>query len=96
MNFGLSCSKKSSLTLSSFFMSSEIVKLLDDCVNKVIVIKLRNKRTIQGSLQAFDQQMNLILTNAEDITQDDVKSLDKIILRGDNIIMVSLPEKSDS
>ncbi len=77
-------------------MSSEIVKLLDDCVNKVIVIKLRNKKTIQGNLQSFDQQMNLVLTNCEDITEDHVKSLDEIILRGDNIIMVSLPDKSDS
>ncbi len=77
-------------------MSSEIVKILDDCVNKVIVIKLRNKKIIQGNLQAFDQQMNLILTNSEDITEDNVKSLDKIILRGDNIIMVSLPDKPNS
>jgi len=40
--------------------------------------------------------MNLILTNSEDITEDDVKSLDKIILRGDNIIRISLPDKSNS
>ncbi len=77
-------------------MSSEIVKLLDECVNKVIVIKLRNKKTIRGNLQVFDQQMNLTLTNCEDITKDDVKSLNEILLRGDNIIMVSLPDKSDS
>ncbi len=77
-------------------MSSEIVKLLDECVNKVIVIKLRNKKTIRGNLQVFDQQMNLTLTNCEDITEDDVKSLNEILLRGDNIIMVSLPDKSDS
>ena len=77
-------------------MSSEIVKILDECVNKVIVIKLRNKKTIRGNLQVFDQQMNLTLTNCEDITEDDVKSLNEILLRGDNIIMVSLPDKSDS
>ena len=77
-------------------MSSEIVRILDDCVNKVIVIKLRNKKTIRGNLQVFDQQMNLTLTNCEDITEDDVKSLNEILLRGDNIIMVSLPDKSDS
>jgi len=77
-------------------LSSEIVKILDDCINKVLVIKLRNKKTIQGNLQAFDQHMNLILTNSKDITEDDVKSLDKIILRGDNIIMVALPDKSNS
>jgi small nuclear ribonucleoprotein len=77
-------------------LSSEIVKTLDDCVNKAIIIKLRNKKIIQGNLQAFDQQMNLILTDTKDITEDDVKSLDKIVLRGDNIIMVSLPDKSNS
>ena len=77
-------------------MSSEIVKILDECINKVIVIKLRNNKIIQGNLQAFDQQMNLILTNSKDITGDDVTSLDQIILRGDNILMVSLPDKSNS
>ena len=75
-------------------MSSEIAKILDDCVNKVIVIKLRNNMIIQGSLQAFDQQMNLVLTDSKDITEDDAISLDKILLRGDNIIMASLYDKS--
>ena len=75
-------------------MSSEIVKVLDDCVNKVITIKLRNKKILEGNLRAFDQQMNLYLANSEDITEDKVESLDKIILRGDNIIMVSLPDES--
>jgi len=77
-------------------LSSEIVKILDECVDKVIVIKLRNKKTIQGNLRAFDQQMNLILTDTkditEDVTEDDDKNLDKILLRGDNIILVSLPD----
>ena len=77
-------------------MSSEIVKTLDDCINKVILIKLRNKKTIKGNLLAFDQQMNLVLTNSKDITDDDIKDLDKILLRGDNIIMVSLSDKSNS
>ena len=75
-------------------MSSEIVRTLDDCVDKEIVIKLRDGRIIQGTLQAFDQQMNLILINTKDITEENVKNLDKIILRGDNIIIASLPEKS--
>ncbi len=72
-------------------MSSEIVNTLDSYLNKVIVIKLRNKKTIQGNLQNFDQMMNLILTDSKDITEDDDKNRDKVLLRGDNIIMVSLP-----
>ena len=72
-------------------MSSEIINTLDSYLNKVIVIKLRNKKTIQGNLQNFDQMMNLVLTNSKDTTEDDDKNLDKVLLRGDNIIMVSLP-----
>jgi hypothetical protein len=40
--------------------------------------------------------MNLILSSSKDITEDDVKSLDKIIVRGGNTIMVSPPETSNS
>ena len=76
-------------------MSSEIIKSLDDYVNKIVTIKLRNKKIIQGKLMALDQHMNLILANCEDITNDDAQNLDKIILRGDNIVMVSLNDKPD-
>ena len=65
---------------------------LDECLNKTIMIKLRNKKTIQGKLQHFDQQMNITLTDSKDITTKDVKNLDKVLLRGANIILVSLPD----
>ncbi len=74
-------------------MSSEIVKTLVDCINKVILIKLRNNEIIQGKLQTFDEHMNLIIIESEDITDDKVKNLDKIILRGDNVLIISLPKE---
>jgi len=74
-------------------MSFEIVKILDGCVNKVVLVKLKNHTIIRGNLQAFDQHMNLLLTKTQDITEDKIKNLDKIILRGDNILVVSLPEE---
>ena len=70
-------------------MSSEIDKILDSCINKAILIKLKNNTTIRGNLQAFDLHMNMVLTKVQDITEDKEKNLDKILLRGDNILIVS-------
>jgi small nuclear ribonucleoprotein (snRNP)-like protein len=36
--------------------------------------------------------MNLTLSKSEDITDDKVENLDNILLRGDNIIAVYLPD----
>ena len=77
-------------------MSAEINELLNEFLGAIIQIKLRNKSTIQGKLQDFDSGMNLILTNSRDITEKDTKILDKILLRSDNIIAVSLPDKFNS
>ena len=74
-------------------MSSNISsKLLSEFINKPILIKLRNKHTIKGILQIFDDHMNLVLEKTEDIiSENEVVSLGKIILRGDNILIISLP-----
>ncbi|MDH3277325.1 MAG: ribonucleoprotein [Nitrosopumilus sp.] len=77
-------------------MSSEINGIFNDFLGKVIQIKLRNNGTIQGTLQDFDSGMNLILTNSRDITEKKSKILDKILLRSDNIVAVSFPEKFHS
>jgi small nuclear ribonucleoprotein len=74
-------------------MSSEINQILNACVNKVVLIRLRNHTTITGKLQTFDPHMNLVLTEVEDITEEKPKNLEKIILRGDNILIVSLPKE---
>ncbi len=74
-------------------MSSEILRMLDVYVNKEILIKLKNHTIITGNLQIFDQHMNLILTETKDITEEKPKNLDKIVLRGDNILIVSLPKE---
>ena len=77
-------------------MTSEINQMLNEFLGVVIQIKLRNKSTIQGRLQDFDSVMNLILTNSRDITEKKSKILDKILLRSDNIVAVSFPEKFHS
>lgn len=71
-------------------MPSEIDRFLQDCVNKTILIKLKDSRVIRGKLNSFDEQMNLSLIDAEDTTNtNEIFSLNKIILRGSMILTVS-------
>lgn len=70
------------------------VKILDESINKVVLIKLKGDKTIRGNLLGFDQHMNLQLDQSEEIhSEGETKSLGSIVVRGDNIIMISPPPK---
>lgn len=76
-------------------MADEISNLMSKHKNKSILLRLRNNRTIKGNLLDFDVHMNLTLESAEDVSEDQTQKLGKILLRGDNILAISLPsEKS--
>jgi small nuclear ribonucleoprotein len=67
-------------------------KILEESLGKVVLVKLRGNKGIRGKLQGFDQHMNLLLGEAEDISNSEKSdSLGTIILRGDNVIMISPP-----
>ena len=74
-------------------MADEISTLMNNSKDKVVLLRLRNTKTIQGTLKDFDIHMNLTLENAEDISDEKHENLGKILLRGDNILAVSLPEE---
>ena len=68
------------------------VKILDESINKIVLIKLKGNKVIRGNLQGFDQHMNLLLEQSEELLNDDkTNSLGTIIVRGDNVIMISPP-----
>ena len=75
-------------------MSDEILTELGKYINKSILIKLKNHKTIRGILINFDSQMNLVLDKVEDVTNHDkkVENLGERILRGDNILIISPSE----
>ena len=74
-------------------MADEISTLMNNNKDKVILLRLRNNKTIRGNLQDFDVHMNLTLKDAEDISSDESAQLGTILLRGDNILAVSLPDE---
>ncbi len=68
------------------------VKVLDESINSIVLIKLKGGKTIRGSLLGFDQHMNLLLDQSEEISSDgDPESLGTIVVRGDNVVMISPP-----
>ena len=75
-------------------MADEISTLMSNSKNKSVLLRLRNDKTIKGSLIDFDVHMNLTLNDAEDVTDEKSLKLGKILLRGDNILAVSLPDES--
>ncbi len=76
-------------------MAYEISTLMNNSKEKVVLLRLRNDKTIQGVLKDFDIHMNLTLDDAEDISDEKPEKLGTILIRGDNILSVSIP-KEDS
>ncbi len=72
-------------------MADEISTLMRNSKDKLVLLRLRNASSIQGILKDFDIHMNLTLENAEDVTESNPKKLGKILLRGDNLLLISLP-----
>ena len=72
-------------------MADEISTLMKNNRDKVVFLRLRNKTSLQGILKDFDIHMNLTLEDAEDVTESIPKKLGKILLRGDNVLIISLP-----
>lgn len=73
-------------------MSSDIsLKVLSESLGGKVLVRLRNGKMLRGILQGYDQHMNLILEQAEELDDENTssKQLGTIVVRGDNIIMVS-------
>ncbi len=74
-------------------MAFEISTLMSNSKDKVVLLRMRNAKTIQGRLKEFDIHMNLTLEDAEDISDEKPEKLGKILIRGDNILAVSIPKE---
>lgn len=77
-------------------MAEMIEKVLEQSLGKVVLIKLRGGRTLRGMLEGFDQHVNLVLKDAENVSDpENVEKIGTIILRGDNVIMISPPPSAE-
>lgn len=70
------------------------MQILEESIGRTVLIRLKGGKSLRGKLQGFDQHLNLVLEEAEDLTKsEDVKKLGLIIVRGDNVVMISPPPR---
>jgi small nuclear ribonucleoprotein len=62
---------------------------------KNVLVDVKGKRGYSGTLEGYDVYMNLVLRNANEIINGEVRGVhNRILVRGDNVIFVS-PSSGD-
>ena len=65
-------------------------KLLEQNIGSIVLVKLRGDIVVRGKLRSFDQHLNLVLEDAEEIKNDGTtRKLGTLVIRGDNVILIS-------
>ncbi len=63
--------------------------LLEQSLNKHVSLMLKDGRILEGKLVGFDDYMNMVLEDTEETTQERVRRLGKVILRGNNVVSIA-------
>jgi small nuclear ribonucleoprotein len=64
--------------------------VLDKAMNQKLSLLLKDGRNIDGKLTGYDEYMNMVLEDVEEKTQENKRRLGTIILRGNNVVSISL------
>ncbi len=75
-------------------MAEAANKILEESLGKTVLVRLKGGRSFRGKLQGFDQHMNLVLEETEDISDtEEAVRIGTIIVRGDNVVILSPPPR---
>jgi len=68
------------------------LKVLSKCIGSKVLVRLRNGRVLRGMLKGYDQHMNIVLEETDEIIDENTHNrLGTIVVRGDSIVMISPP-----
>lgn len=64
--------------------------LLNNSKGKEVLVQLKNEKQLVGTLLAFDIHINIVMDNAKELQNNEVKrNIGLTFLRGDTIIFIS-------
>lgn len=71
-------------------MANRPFDLLNEAIGNEVLVVLKGNAQVRGTLKAFDVHMNIVLENAEQLENGEVKTkYGKLMVRGDNVILIS-------
>ncbi|MFX1482037.1 MAG: LSM domain-containing protein [Promethearchaeota archaeon] len=69
------------------------IKALEQQLNDIVSVKLKDQRIFRGRLTRCDMYMNLTLGDAEELEEDKVRAkYGQVLIRGNNILWIQIPE----
>jgi len=71
-------------------MAETTDKILNDSIGSIVLVKLKGANEVRGKLKSYDQHLNLVLEDAEEIYEDGrTRKLGTIVIRGDTVLFIS-------
>jgi len=65
-------------------MAETAHKLLAESLGNLVLVKLKGNKEVRGLLKSYDQHMNLVLSDSEEIQSDGGgKKMGTIVIRGE-------------
>jgi len=64
--------------------------VLEKTINQKLSLLLKDGRIVEGTLSGYDEYMNMVLSDVEEINDENKRRLGTIILRGNNVVSISV------
>ncbi|UXD21211.1 snRNP Sm [Ignicoccus pacificus DSM 13166] len=69
-------------------MTDTAHKVLAESLGSIVLVKLKTGK-VRGKLKTFDMHLNIVLEEAEEVSDDKTRPLGTILIRGDSVVFVS-------
>ncbi|MDW0143536.1 MAG: LSm family protein [Nitrososphaeraceae archaeon] len=78
--------------------------LLQENIGKIVLVKLKGRRSVRGKIKGFDKQMNIVITDAIEVIEqpnnnnnsekgkehEQESQIGDALIRGDNVITIAV------